>query len=180
MRKNRHRCFDLWLSTSAASITRAEVQQQMNTLGKKRGHHTANRAYDDLRAVFSWGIKYGRYMAMNNQSLQIIGKVLGHKSPTATQIYSRLAFDPLKHAMEAAQASTANSADILPPGLFKKKRKPGLKRVKSGGGLTFVKYVYHGYTYCKLLKPAGLTLCYYVNYGYTTTRKAKPSSTGPP
>ncbi len=68
--------------------------------------------------------------AMNNQSLQIIGKVLGHKSPTATQIYSRLAFDPLKHAMEAAQASMANSADILPAGLFNKKRKPWLKRVK--------------------------------------------------
>lgn len=73
---------------------------------------------------------HGSYMAMNNQLLQIIGKVLGHKSPTATQIYSRLAFDPLKHAMEAAQASMANSADILPSGLFKKKRKPGLKWVK--------------------------------------------------
>ena len=45
------------------------------------------------------------YIAMNNQSLQIIGKMLGHKSPTATQIYSRLASAPLKHAMEAAQAS---------------------------------------------------------------------------
>lgn len=280
MRKNLHRCFDLWLSTLAAEITRADVQQQMNTLGKERGHHTANRAYDDLRAVYSWGIKYGyhtgenpctsitkfktrsrerfirpdeferfldglkteknipfrdyiylslftgarqgnvlamrwdqinfdlglwhipitknkesqtvpltelalqvledryehrksdewvfpsdgatghvvepknawakflertkledlrmhdlrrtlgSYMAMNNQSLQIIGKVLGHKSPTATQIYSRLAFDPLKHAMEAAQSSMANSEEILPSGLFKKKRKPGLKRVK--------------------------------------------------
>jgi len=279
MRKNLQRCFDLWLSTPAASITRADVQQHMNVLGK-RGHHTANRAYDDLRAVFSWSAKYGyhsgdnpctgitkfktrsrerfirpdefekfleglkteknipfrdyvylslftgarqgnvlamrwdqidfelglwhipitknkesqtvpltdlamqiledrhehrksdewvfpsdgasghvvepknawakflertkledlrmhdlrrtlgSYMAMNNQSLQIIGKVLGHKSPTATQIYSRLAFDPLKHAMEAAQASMANSAEILPTGLFKKKRKPGLKRVK--------------------------------------------------
>jgi hypothetical protein len=67
---------------------------------------------------------------VNNQSLQIIGKALGHKSPTATQIYSRLAFDPLKHAMEAAQASMANSQEILPSGLFKKNRKQGLKRVK--------------------------------------------------
>jgi integrase len=280
MRKNLHRCFDLWLSTPAATITRTDVQQQMNILGKERGQQTANRAYDDLRAVYSWSIKYGyhtgenpctgitkfktrsrerfirpdefekfleglkteknipfrdyiylslftgarqgnvlamrwdqinfdlglwhipitknkesqtvpltelamqvledryehrksaewvfpsdgvtghlvepksawakflqrtklenlwmhdlrrtlgSYMAMNNQSLQIIGKVLGHKSPTATQIYSRLASDPLKHAMEAAQASMANSADILPSGLFKKKRKQGLKRVK--------------------------------------------------
>ena len=47
----------------------------------------------------------GSYMAMNNQSLQIIGKALGHKSPAATQIYSRLAFDPIRQAMESAQAS---------------------------------------------------------------------------
>ena len=69
----------------------------------------------------------GSYMAMNNQSLQIIGKVLGHKSHTATQIYSRLATDPLKHAMEAAQASMVSSADILPDTMAKKRQ---LKRVK--------------------------------------------------
>jgi integrase len=56
----------------------------------------------------------GSYMAMNNQSLQIIGKVLGHKSPAATQIYSRLAFDPIRQAMENAQASMASSKEILP------------------------------------------------------------------
>jgi len=72
----------------------------------------------------------GSYMAMNNQSLQIIGKVLGHKSPTATQIYSRLAFDPLKQAMEAAQSSMARSAEILPASMVKKQRKQKLKRVK--------------------------------------------------
>ena len=53
-------------------------------------------------------------MAMNNQSLQIIGKALGHKSTTATQIYSRLASDPIKQAMEVAQASMSKNADILP------------------------------------------------------------------
>ncbi len=45
----------------------------------------------------------GSYMAMGNQSLQMIGKVLGHKSPTATQIYARMAFDPIREAMEKAQ-----------------------------------------------------------------------------
>ena len=65
-------------------------------------------------------------MAMNNQSLQIIGKVLGHKSTTATQIYSRLASDPIKQAMEAAQASMSASADILPATVNKRR----LKRVK--------------------------------------------------
>jgi len=45
----------------------------------------------------------GSYMAIGNQSLHVIGKVLGHKSPTATQIYSRLTNDPLLQAMEKAQ-----------------------------------------------------------------------------
>jgi site-specific recombinase XerD len=36
---------------------------------------------------------------MGNQSLHIIGKVLGHKSPTATQIYSRLTYDPMRQAI---------------------------------------------------------------------------------
>ena len=56
----------------------------------------------------------GSYLAMNNQSLHIIGKVLGHKSATATQIYSRLAHDPLRQAMELAQDSMAKSSSILP------------------------------------------------------------------
>jgi len=72
----------------------------------------------------------GSYMAMNNQSLQIIGKVLGHKSPAATQIYSRLAFDPLRQAMENAQASMANTGEILPADMGKKQRRQKLKRVK--------------------------------------------------
>ncbi len=275
-RKSFRRYFGVWWSRSADTITRADVQQHMNTLGKERGHHTANRAFDDLRAVYSWGTKYGyytgtnpctaitkfktrsrerfirpdefeifletlktetnislrdyvylslltgarqanilgmrwdqidfdlhlwyipitknkesqtlpltelamrlledrhqrresdewvfpshsvtghivepkagwrkfldrtglqdlrmhdlrrtlgSYMAMNNQSLQIIGKVLGHKSTTATQIYSRLASDPIKQAMEAAQASMSASADILPAAVNKRR----LKRVK--------------------------------------------------
>ncbi len=43
------------------------------------------------------------YMAMDNQSLQIIGKALGHKSVASTQIYSRLMNDPVRKAMESAQ-----------------------------------------------------------------------------
>jgi integrase len=55
----------------------------------------------------------GSYMAMGNQSLPMIGKVLGHRSPTATQIYSRFAHDPIRAAMEKAHADmlvAANSA----------------------------------------------------------------------
>lgn len=54
----------------------------------------------------------GSYMAMGNQSLQMIGKVLGHKSPTATQIYARMAFDPVREAMEKAQNDMLSAAGI--------------------------------------------------------------------
>lgn len=264
-KKNFSRYFPNWLTISATAISLADVQQRLNEIGKERGHHTANRAYDDLRAVYSWATKYGyfkaanpctgvtkfktrsrerfirpdeferflnglktetniyfrdyvylslftgarqgnilamrwqdinfdlglwqipitknkesqtlpltslalevlqsrfeqrtseiwifpsdgatghivepknawrklmartaledlrmhdlrrtlgSYMAMNNQSLQIIGKVLGHKSPTATQIYSRLSADPLKDAMEAAQTSMTQKASRNQP-----------------------------------------------------------------
>jgi integrase len=278
---NFNRYFADWLERAADTISHNDVQQMVNKLGAERGHHTANRAFDDLRAVLTWGRKHGyfqadnpcdgvtkfktrsrerfltpdefekfftalkaerniafrdyvylslftgarqanvlsmrwedinfelglwripitknkesqtlpltnlalqvlvdrrdknkeseewvfpsdsacghivepkkawwkfldkcgiedlrlhdlrrtlgSYMAMNNQSLQIIGKVLGHKSPAATQIYSRLAFDPLRQAMENAQASMASSAEILPADMAKQQRTKTLKSVK--------------------------------------------------
>lgn len=57
----------------------------------------------------------GSYMAMGNQSLQIIGKALGHKSHTSTQIYARLANDPVRQAMEKAQADMLQTAGVLQP-----------------------------------------------------------------
>jgi hypothetical protein len=53
-------------------------------------------------------------MAMGNQSLHIIGKVLGHKPPTATQIYSKLTNDPIRDAMEKAQADMLIAAKLMP------------------------------------------------------------------
>ena len=118
-----HRKSDEWVFPSDSAV--GHVVEPKNACARflERTKLEDLRMHDLRRTL-------GSYMAMNNQSLQIIGKVLGHKLPTATHIYSRMAFDPLKQAMEAAQASMANCADILPSGLFKKKRKPGLKRVK--------------------------------------------------
>jgi hypothetical protein len=48
----------------------------------------------------------------------------------ATQIYSRLALDPLKQAMGAAQVSMAARTEILPPSLIKKTRQQALKLVR--------------------------------------------------
>jgi integrase len=53
------------------------------------------------------------YMAMGNQSLPIIAKALGHKSIAATQIYSRLMADPVRRAMETAQADMTAAMKAL-------------------------------------------------------------------
>lgn len=50
----------------------------------------------DLRRTF------GSWMAAGGSSLQIVGKALGHKSQTSTQIYSRLSLDPVREAVSAA------------------------------------------------------------------------------
>lgn len=55
----------------------------------------------------------GSYMAIGNQSLHVIGKVLGHKSASATQIYSKLTHDPLRQAMEKAETDMLRSAGLL-------------------------------------------------------------------
>lgn len=54
----------------------------------------------------------GSYMAMNNTSLQMIAKALGHKSTAATQIYARLSFDPIRNAMESAQSNMFEAAGL--------------------------------------------------------------------
>jgi len=54
----------------------------------------------------------GSYMAIGNQSLHLIGKVLGHKSASATQIYSKLTHDPLRQAMEKAEADRLRAAGL--------------------------------------------------------------------
>lgn len=42
----------------------------------------------------------GSYQAITGASLPIIGKTLGHKSQTATQIYARLDYDSVRESIE--------------------------------------------------------------------------------
>ena len=44
----------------------------------------------------------GSYQAISGASLHIIGKSLGHKSASATQVYARLTADPVRNAMQKA------------------------------------------------------------------------------
>jgi integrase len=53
------------------------------------------RIHDLRRTLGSW-------QAVQGASLPIIGKSLGHKTATATQIYARLNLDPVRASMERA------------------------------------------------------------------------------
>jgi len=56
----------------------------------------------------------GSYMAIQGVSPTIIGKALGHRSPQSTAIYARLTQDPVRKALENAQAALGQPAKLLP------------------------------------------------------------------
>ena len=62
------------------------------------------RIHDLRRTLGSWQTSTGA-------SLPIIGKTLGHKTPQATAVYSRLDIDPVRRAMEAAVNALTNGID---------------------------------------------------------------------
>jgi integrase len=67
---------------------------------KKAWKNILNRAgikdlrLHDLRRTF------GSWQAITGTSMQIIGKSLGHKSSSATEIYARLSMDPVRESVE--------------------------------------------------------------------------------
>lgn len=56
---------------------------------------------DDLR-IHDIRRTMGSYMAMGGAGQYLIGKALGHKSSAATEIYARVAVDPVREAQEQA------------------------------------------------------------------------------
>ncbi len=61
------------------------------------------RMHDLRRTLGSW-------MTMQNVSLTIVGKALGHRSPQATAVYARLAMDPTRQGMAAATTALLGAA----------------------------------------------------------------------
>lgn len=72
-----------------------------------------NAGIEDLR-IHDLRRTAGSYMAMQNVSPTIIGKALGHRSPQATAIYARLTQDPVRQALENAQAALVDPTKLLP------------------------------------------------------------------
>lgn len=66
----------------------------------------------------------GSYMAIQNVSPTIIGKALGHRSMQSTAVYARLTQDPVRQALENAQAALSDPEKLLPTkGQIKKLKK---------------------------------------------------------
>ncbi len=61
------------------------------------------RMHDLRRSLGSWQTATGA-------SLQIVGKMLGHKRPETTQIYARLNLEPVRESLEAATAAIMKAA----------------------------------------------------------------------
>lgn len=68
----------------------------------KRANISGLRLHD-LRSTCSW-------QAATGASLPIIGKTLNHKSPASTAIYARLSVEPVRKAVEAANAAILRAA----------------------------------------------------------------------
>jgi integrase len=62
--------------------------------------------FHDLRRTM------GSWQAMTGASLPIVGKMLGHKSASSTEIYARLTLEPVREAAEKAVAKMKPSEPI--------------------------------------------------------------------
>lgn len=63
------------------------------------------RIHDLRRTLGSWQARTGA-------SLVVIGKSLGHKSPQATAVYSRLDLDPVRRSVETATSAMLEAAGV--------------------------------------------------------------------
>jgi integrase len=90
--------------------------------GKDHGHYGRPRtAWSRLmkRCGFAEGLvmhdlrrTFGSWQAAGGTSLHVIGKALGHTSTSATAIYARLDFDPVRRSVEAATAAMVLAANV--------------------------------------------------------------------
>jgi integrase len=79
---------------------------------KKRWQALLKRAkVPDLR-IHDLRRSLGSWQALGGASLSIIGKSLGHKSPSATAIYARLHLDPVRASLNAATSAMLEAAGV--------------------------------------------------------------------
>jgi integrase len=101
-----------WANDGKESLDRALVRAQKLADDLKIDRAGARledlRLHDLRRSLGSWQAKTGA-------SLAIIGKTLGHRTPSATAIYARLDIDPVRAAVETATSAMLVAAEIKKP-----------------------------------------------------------------
>jgi integrase len=119
------------LSPFAVAILRARQAEANGSEwvfpGRHEGHYLGEPAKVWAQVLARAGIKnlrihdlrrtLGSWAAAGGESLQIIGKALGHSSPATTQIYSRLNLDPVRKAIDSTVATlvaAGNGAEMFP------------------------------------------------------------------
>jgi len=90
---------------------------------KKAWKTLLNKAkLDDIR-LHDLRRTMGSYQTMTGASSTIVGKTLGHKSQTATAVYTRMNLDPVRASMEAA-VEMMNASKDLPEKIVNLREKP--------------------------------------------------------
>jgi hypothetical protein len=112
LNERKERITEPWVFPSKTSAVGHLVEPKIGWRQLLKDAQIEDLRMHDLRRTL------GSYMAMGNQSLHIIGKALGHQSHTSTQVYARLAHDPVRQAMEKAQADMMLAAGLVSPADF--------------------------------------------------------------
>jgi len=92
-------------------LLKAEEGEDLLALAAKRKIKPEEYEVSDLRP-HDLRRTLGSWQAINNASLAIIGKSLGHKTHQATAIYARLSIDPIRQSVSAATASMLKAAGV--------------------------------------------------------------------
>lgn len=71
----------------------------------KRADMNDLRLHDLRRTLGSW-------QTITGASTTVVGKTLGHKSPSATAVYARLNLDPVRASMETAIKAMLASKEL--------------------------------------------------------------------
>lgn len=97
-----------------ASIPIAKLLRQYRTKVEELKLDISTVGFNDLR-IHDLRRTLGSWMAGTGASTVMIGRQLGHKSPSATAIYSRLQQDPVKEARNKAVSAMLGAGGISQP-----------------------------------------------------------------
>lgn len=106
-----------WKHDGTESLQRA-VARARKVADKLRVDRTGARM-DDLR-LHDLRRSLGSWQAMLGASLPIIGRSLGHRTPSATAIYARLSDDPVRESVERATSAMLTAGGMRKPAEIRK------------------------------------------------------------